>query len=119
MRYIYAEESEGTTLFVAFWTEGEFKVLDMFPPEGDAPGRDIDGVPRPPHARRILSAWEEGEPQSITVYDGSPQDPDGLEAWYREQMPEEGWHPLELPASIMERVPAERRADHFIVWERG
>jgi len=118
LRYIYAEESEGTTMFVAFWTEGTFRILDLFPAEGDAAGRDPDDVPRPPEGRRILSAYEEGQPESVTMYMDSPRGADGLESFYRNAMPSRGWHLLELDAATLRRRGIER-PEHALVYERG
>ncbi len=115
LRYIYGEENEDGTFFVAFWTEGSFRIAEMFPAQGDAPGRDPDGVPRPPDGRRILSAWEDGQPQSVTMYGESRKGPDDLERWYRERM--DGWHLLELGDEMLARTGQER-VPGFLVYER-
>ena len=118
LRYIYAEENAEGTFFVAFWTQGSFKIAEMFPGQGDVPGNDVDGVPRPPDGRRILSAWEDGRPQSVTMYGESRKGPDELERWYRVRMPDEGWRLLELDDAMLARTGRER-VPHLLVWERG
>lgn len=50
------DHNEGRTLFLAAWPLGEVKLLEMFPREGDAPGTDLPGLPRPSAATRTLSA---------------------------------------------------------------
>ncbi|MEM9190051.1 MAG: hypothetical protein AAGF12_12785, partial [Myxococcota bacterium] len=118
MRYIYAEESDGTTLFVTFWTEGSFKIAEMFPEEGDAPGQDVDGVPRPPNARRILSAWEQGHPQSFTMYlqEGTGA---SLEEFYRGAM--DDWTLMEIDPSRLADLPdgVVPGMEQFLIYERG
>lgn len=118
LRYIYGEENDEGTFFVAFWTRGSFRIGEMFPAQGDAPGRDPEGLPRPPDGRRLLSAWEEGHPQSVTMYGESARAPEALESFYRQAMPKDGWHLLELDDATLARTGQER-APHFLVYERG
>lgn len=68
LRLVFAEKGYERTRVVAFFTEGDFHALELFPESGDAPGADPEGLPRPRGARRILSAWEEGEPYGLVVY---------------------------------------------------
>lgn len=93
-RYVFAEQDlidgEISTHFVAMWTEGELNVRRMFPESGDAPGRDVEGVSRPPRARRILHGAERGMPQSLTVY-ATHEDVSALETFYREDLAQNGW----------------------------
>ena len=101
VRFVFAEQSgegdEIRTHFVAFWTEGEFNVATMFPETGDAPGPDVDGVSRPPRARRVLSGHERGMPHSITVYTSRLSEAD-LESFYRRDLERNGWSLLETEA---------------------
>ena len=117
MRYAFARRGRDYTHFMVFWTEGPFNVKDMFPAEGDAPGRDVEGIPRPPQARRVLSSWERGVPYALTMYEGSRMDQLRLEAWYRARLPDMGW-------SILDPAPAVAKAanvdpDRFLVVENG
>jgi len=111
MRYVFVERTERGAHFVALWTEGEFNVRRMFPPEGDAPGQDVEGVTRPPRARRMLTGFERGQPHSMTVYH-SRLDEAGLEAFYRRALPERGWtllaRPEDLPVDTPPTLVAER-----------
>jgi hypothetical protein len=51
------------TFFVVAETQGPVPLAAMFPVEGDAPGLDLAGLPRPAQSRRILSTWlSHGEP---------------------------------------------------------
>lgn len=113
LRYVYARQGGGTTHFVAFWTQGRFPIREMFPVEGDAPGADPDGVPRPPESRRVLSAYEKGHPQSMTMYVSPSQDAGSLERFYRGEMADEGWTVLETERhrQLEDRPP-------MLVWER-
>lgn len=115
-RYVFAEQAERSgqvaTHFVAMWTEGEFNVDRMFPEGGDAPGNDVDGVSRPPRARRVLQGAERGMPQSMTVY-ASAESEASLEAFYRRDLARNGWTilPLDMsnrPANAPATLVAER-----------
>jgi hypothetical protein len=120
MRYIYAQRAaEGGTFFVAFWIEGSFKVAEMFPATGDAPGRDVAGVPRPPNSRRLLSSWEEGQSQSVTTYVGGTHSPDELEEFYRAEMETGGWEILEVDPRYLDRVGAAPPPENFLTFEQG
>ncbi|UJR82147.1 hypothetical protein [Sandaracinus amylolyticus] len=98
LRYVFAERAEHGTHFVAYWTEGSFPISTMFPSEGDAPGRDVDGVSRPPGSRRVLSARAGDEPYALTVFTGASMGVDGLERFYRDSLSSEGFRLLEPEA---------------------
>lgn len=114
MRYVFAEQAEVDgalrTHFVAMWTTGSFNLTRMFPADGDAPGRDIEGVGRPPEARRVLTGFERGVPYAMSVYQ-SRQDEADLERFYRRQLEREGFSFLD----------GERRGDapRTLVAEQG
>ncbi|MDQ3035498.1 MAG: hypothetical protein M3Y87_24040, partial [Myxococcota bacterium] len=95
LRYAFAERAEHGSHFVAYWTEGAFDLYAMFPPQGDAPGVDLEGVARPPQSRRILSARAGDEPYSLTVYENTSLTADGLERFYRDDLPSHGFRFLE------------------------
>jgi hypothetical protein len=92
LRYVLAERHGERTSFITFWTEGQANVLRAFSPEGDAPGRDPLEIPRPPNARRILSAWEKDQIPSLNVYSGSSSDLETLARFYRERLKKGGWN---------------------------
>jgi hypothetical protein len=98
MRYVFVEQYEqdgaARTHFVTMWTTGSFNIGRMFPEEGDAPGRDIEGVGRPPGARRVLTGFERGVPYSMSVYQ-SREDEADLERFYRRALEREGFSFLE------------------------
>lgn len=69
LRLVFARRGESRTAFLAIWTEGPTALLDAFPATGDAPGRDVPGVPRPPRSRRILSAYEAETDPELAIYE--------------------------------------------------
>lgn len=102
LRYAYARRTEdGGTHFLVFHTDEQLNVYEMFPATGDAPGVDIEGLPRPDGARRLLSAWEEGDPHSLSMYTSTIRSAESLQGWYREQLPARGW-------SLVEPTDAQR-----------
>ena len=111
-RYVYAQAGE-RTLVVRFWTDRPLDLDRMFPVTGDAPGGDVAGMPRPPGARRFLSARELGAPQALTIYVDSSAEPAALERWYRAQLGAQGWAPLARQSAAGpsgDRVLVARRA---------
>lgn len=111
-RYVFVEPTRHGAHFVAVWTAGEFNVDRMFPEEGDAPGRDVSGVSRPPASRRVLSGFERGLPHTMTVY-ASPSADDELERFYRDDLEANGWTLVPLAT---ERTSA---APRTLIAERG
>jgi hypothetical protein len=104
LRYVYVTDDGDTRHLVQFWTDDVFEIGKMFPAEGDAPGRDVTDVPRPPGARRLLSAWEDGQPQSLTVYAFARTDAEGLQRFYARELPQRGWDVLD-PQEAVRRYP--------------
>jgi hypothetical protein len=94
-RYVYAQPGSEKTVVITVEADGKVELKKLFPEEGDAPGADAPGVPRPPDARRTLTAREEGSPQQMTLYVTKDKNPAELEAWYRARLPDHGWRPLE------------------------
>jgi len=108
LRYVYVTDEITTRHVVTFWTEDSFNIAKMLPKTGDAPGRDIDALPRPAGSRRMLSAWEDGQPQSLTVYVAATQGEAALETFYRAELPRRGWSvqvPRESSAGSPQRPP--------------
>lgn len=101
LRYVYASPMEDgeRSHFVALWTEGSFRFDEVFPDGTDARGEDPADVPRPPGARRTLSAYEEGDPQRATFYMTEALDEGGLTAFYRRELSGSGWTLLAPPDS--------------------
>lgn len=96
LRYVYVEPASGDrTHFVAIWSEGTLRFDQLLPETGDAPGADPEGVPRPPGARRVVSAREDGIDQVATIYQGSELEEGQLESFYRRELPAYGWRILD------------------------
>ena len=90
-RYVYAERGIELTRFITFFADGPVMLDRLLPPEGDAPGRDVSGLERPPGTRRLLSAFEVGQPYGLVIYGGGSDGVDKVVAWYRERLPKAGW----------------------------
>lgn len=71
IRYVYVKRGASSSLFVALWSEGAVNFRAMFPARGDAPGRDLDGVPRPSGSTRILATEAKQGDAAFNVYRSS------------------------------------------------
>ncbi|HKO46845.1 MAG TPA: hypothetical protein VJV79_03940 [Polyangiaceae bacterium] len=72
LRYSFAERAEeGRTRVVTLWADTGLNLSNLFPQTGDAPGSDSPVLPRPPNARRTLSANAEGLPFGVRLYESS------------------------------------------------
>jgi hypothetical protein len=102
IRYVYASQAEdgANTHFLAFWTDGTFRMDQVLPADGDAGGEDIPFVERPPGSRRTLSASEVGNPDIAVQYAGAPMTTWELEHFYHEALPRAGWQVI--PADAVE-----------------
>jgi hypothetical protein len=112
LRYVFARRSGETTTLLVFWSEGSAPLAQLFPSQGDAPGRDPEGVPRAPGSRRLLSAAEHGAPYSAAVYAIEGQSPEALGAWYREAFEAQGWS---LSSGSDPSVLVVRRAERTVL----
>lgn len=91
LRYAYTTVTEqGNTMVLTVWTEDKFHLGALFPAEGDAPGKDPEGIPRPPDSRRLMSIDIAKSPFGTHVY-RSTQSPEQLLKYYDAQMDEKGW----------------------------
>ncbi|MGB0680458.1 MAG: hypothetical protein ACPGUV_12420 [Polyangiales bacterium] len=93
-RYVYVRRHGRRTRVLELWAEGKLDITAIAPPQGDAPGQDIALVPRPPHSRRILSAWEEGHPQRVALYRVRQGRAGALLRFYRSTLRAAGWRML-------------------------
>jgi hypothetical protein len=90
-RYVFAERrKDGRTKVVSMRNEGSLSVSRMFPATGDADGNDSRVLPRPPDARRTLSASAEGMPYALRTYDSGKSRAE-LQAFYGAWMKASGW----------------------------
>ena len=96
-RYVVArrDDASGQTHVLAMWTEGKFNIPEMFASSGDAPGTDSRDVPRPPDARRVLSAEMAHRSYALRMYDTQLSHAEVL-AYYEQQLEPRGFivHPL-------------------------
>ena len=96
-RYVVArrDDESGQTHVLAMWTEGKFNIPEMFADSGDAPGADSRDVPRPPNARRVLSAEMAYRSYAIRMYDTERSHAEVL-SYYEQQLGPRGFlnHPL-------------------------
>ncbi len=102
--YASVTRVEGGTRVVAVWTEGDFRPIDMFPTEGDAPGFAITGMRRPPSGRRMLSAGEIGNSETITVFIECEESIEELSEFYRRDFETRGWQVLDESDSSAGRM---------------
>ena len=91
LRYAMARRHDSTTTLVVLWTEGDAKLNELFPNDADAPGRDLDGVPRPDQARRFLSAYEEKLPYGFVAYRVEGRPLPAVVASYETLLEGRGW----------------------------
>ena len=91
LRYVLARRHEGKTTLLILWTEGPLPILRAFSQDGDAPGHDPAGIPRPQGSRRILSGSEMGMPYALTVYAVPHGDLNQLLEWYRATLRARSW----------------------------
>jgi hypothetical protein len=71
LRFAWAFRSGDTTTYVGVYTDGPLPLAAAFPARGDAPGSDVSGVPRPEHARRVLSAFQRDAAPMLASYESS------------------------------------------------
>jgi len=82
LRYLYAEQKPGgQTHVVTTWADTELDLRAMFPAEGDAAGADSRVVPRPPNAKRTMSAAADGVPYGLWMY-ASTDRAEAIKAFY-------------------------------------
>jgi hypothetical protein len=96
LRYALARRESKTTNLLLMWTEGDAKLSEMFPAQGDAPGSDMRDVPRPKGSRRLISAFEQGMPFGIASYEIQGGDLASVTRDYQAQLAAGGWRSLPL-----------------------
>jgi hypothetical protein len=91
MRYVYIRKDVRRTAFVAMWSEGPLNLKQMFPKQGDVPGNDPPGLPRPPGTRRVLSGYPLSVEASLNMYNSSSQNATQLLEFYHRELPRAGF----------------------------
>jgi hypothetical protein len=102
--YVIVKRTPKGTHVRTIWNEGPLPVAKMFPSTGDAVGFDSDIVPRPPNARRTLSATSTEVPFSVHAYEST----DGLPAvrdFYDREMVARGWGRHDFGTTIVYEKP--------------
>jgi hypothetical protein len=89
-RYVYAVRKGDKTRVTTLWTSGSLNISRMFPSEGDAAGSDSSLAPRPPSARRTLTATASGQSSGMRIYE-SQESLDALDAFYGAEMQRRGF----------------------------
>lgn len=119
-RFAYVVKGRRKTVFVTMWTEGVIDLGEMFATDGDVPGQDVAGVPRPREFRRILSAVPANRVQSITMYEGTGTKVQ-VQQFYKQQMPFRGWRRVELTAEEAAKLPfkQEPTGDALLYYKLG
>jgi hypothetical protein len=90
VHYVVVKRTPRGTHVRTIWNEGPLPVAKMFPSKGDAPGFDSDLVPRPPNARRTLSATSTEVPFSVHAYESTDGVP-AMHGFYDREMAARGW----------------------------
>ena len=113
-RYVVARRAKpgDDTHILAIWSDGSFNIPEMFPSEGDAPGRDSRYVPRPRDSRRVFSAEIEGRPYALRMYDSHESHAEVLQQ-YADTLPKRGWLDHPMPHVHGGENDGEDLNDHF------
>jgi len=101
VRYTLAKQAdERTVSLITIATESSVPIETLFPAEGDVPGGDFDGVPRPNGSRRVFAASIEGESYGVRIYETRGALEDAVAAYDREMIAQ-GWSVSHSVASAM------------------
>lgn len=118
-RYVRVRQVDvGQSVLLTLWSTGDLQLDNMFPPHTDAPGRDAPNLPRPPHSRRLLSAWAAGTGPFAASYH-SMQAPPTLRAFYKSRLVAQGWAVLEGTEVLNATRQDESLRLHFAQDKRG
>ncbi|WP_394836791.1 hypothetical protein LVJ94_07770 [Pendulispora rubella] len=105
VRYSMVKRADGgRTSIITVATDSAAPLETLFPAEGDAPGGDFDGVPRPPGSRRTFAAALDGEAYGVRVYEVQRALPASVGA-YDDEMRTHGWSRSE---AVAQRLPDAR-----------
>jgi hypothetical protein len=101
VRYVYAKPEASVTMFVALWSEGPLDIRRMFPSEGDAPGAEPAGVPRPMGTRRVLATNAKHGQALFNVYASRTEKAAQLANGYRDQLERAGFQIDKRDAALL------------------
>jgi hypothetical protein len=91
LRYVFAKKSGAIgSSVITIWNEGPVKVLDVFPGEGDVPGSDLEGVPRPAGSTRVFDAQIPGTGFGMRSY-AMRDSQDRAMVWFEQALLPLGW----------------------------
>lgn len=94
LRYVYVTgpSPSGRYNVTTLWTENNFNINQILPPEDDtdAPGTDSPTVGRPPSGKRVFSAQITGAPYAIRMYE-SKVAPEFVYSKFDKTMTTDGW----------------------------
>jgi hypothetical protein len=116
LRYVHVSKSPhdpARAFFIAIWSEDRLPLFDMFPVEGDAPGRDPSMIERPSGARRLLSAEQVGREELVSPYASASMNAEQLVVFYRQMLARRGYTLLTKEASRSPLIVAQDGA-HMI-----
>jgi hypothetical protein len=103
MRYFLVIGSEkGHSAFLSAWSLGSLKLAALFPPAGDAPGSDLNGIPRPRQGRRVLSAGVVGGGRIVSYR--AAITPNAALNDYSSQLRSAGWQLQEVTGQRLTRL---------------
>lgn len=117
LRYVYLSADSvdaQRTLVFAMWSDGPLDMAAFVPIDSrDAPGKDLDDVPRPIDAQRVLSVVFDGS--QMALYRVPDTSPESQARWYRSALRAHAWNVV--PAGEGGLVSS--RGHHLLVGERG
>jgi hypothetical protein len=106
------EDGRASVFTVA--TECGATIETLFPMEGDAPGGDLAGIPRPRGSRRTFAATVEGDSYAVRVYESKAALPDVI-ALYDQDMSSAGFTSSPTVANLLPNVRSYTRGQASLV----
>jgi len=113
LRYALLRRTGDTTTVLVLTTEGSVPLATMFPAEGDAPGFDPQGLPRPRGTRRVLSAAIHDAPYGLTLYESASASPRALLDAQAAELSHDGWSSRREPER---NALVGQREERAVVW---